>query len=215
MARIICMANSRRPHGRCVAGIDLETGQWVRPVLKGQSAIPDDCTLFGQRRLAPLDVIECELAAPHMTTEFQRENCLITSKHWRIVDTVTSKDVLKYCSNGSTVLHSRHKVVDPDVLKAMKPEQWSSLELRRLPRVTFTPDPRKPRHWQANFHLGSAFGSDYTLSLTDPVAEDRLNAGDKLDGEWLMTISLTEPIAFPQFNKPDLCYKLAAAVIPI
>ena len=214
MARIICLANSRRPHGRCVAGIDMDTGLWVRPILQGHSAIPEEATLFGQHRLAPLDIIECDLAAPHLTTQFQRENCVVTSKQWGVVGAVTPNDVLKYCANGSTILHGRHKVVDPAVLKVLPPQQWASLELRHLPKVTFTPG-RKAGHWQADFRVGNAFGNDYSLSLTDPVAQDRLNAGEKLAGGWLMTISLTEPIAYPEFNKPELCYKLAAAVIQV
>jgi hypothetical protein len=30
MARIVVLANSKRPEGQCVAGIDLDTGAWIR-----------------------------------------------------------------------------------------------------------------------------------------------------------------------------------------
>ena len=36
--RFLCLAVSRRPGGRCIAGIDLDTGNWIRPV---------DCTTHG------------------------------------------------------------------------------------------------------------------------------------------------------------------------
>ncbi|MFP5272720.1 dual OB domain-containing protein [Coleofasciculus sp.] len=32
MKKIICLANSRKLDERCIAGIDLNTGKWVRPV---------------------------------------------------------------------------------------------------------------------------------------------------------------------------------------
>ena len=28
----LCLANSRKPPARCVAGLDLATGMWLRPV---------------------------------------------------------------------------------------------------------------------------------------------------------------------------------------
>lgn len=193
----------------------MDTGQWVRPVLKGCDAIPDDATLFGNHRLAPLDVIEVDLAEPHLTTKYQRENCIITSKNWQLSGTARASDVLQYCAKGLSVLHGRHKVVEPAVLEAKSPQEWASLELRRLPSVIFEPHERKPGNWVANFSTAGLLGASYSLSVTDPVAEERLKGGENLDGEWLLTISLTEPIAYPQFNLPELCYKLVAAVIPI
>lgn len=43
MARIVCLANSFKKGGRCVAGIDLETGRWMRPIGRGdEGAIGDE-----------------------------------------------------------------------------------------------------------------------------------------------------------------------------
>jgi len=215
MARIICLANSRRPGGRCVAGIDTETGQWVRPVLKGNGAIPDRMTLFGNHQLAPLDIIECDLSAPHLMTKYQRENSIVTSSRFRLMGAVTSSGVLKYCSEKSVILHGHTKVVEPALLDGIAPEQWASLELRRLPRVKFEPDDKKPGRWVASFRAGGTSGASYSLRVTDPVAEERLKGGEDLNGEWLATISLTEPISYPEYNLPALCYKLVAALMPI
>jgi len=215
MARVICLANSRRPGGRCVAGIDMDTGQWVRPVLKNHNGIPDSATLFGEHRLAPLDVIEVELAAPHLTTKYQRENCIITSNNWKVTGTVASSDVLEYCSKDPSILHGHSKVVEPTLLDAKAPEDWASLELRRLPKVKFEPHEKKAGSWVAHFSAAGMPGTSYSLSVTDPVFEERLRAGEKLDGEWLLAISLTEPIAYPQYNLPELCYKLVAGVIEL
>ena len=30
--RLLVMANSKKLKGRCIAGIDIDTGKWVRPV---------------------------------------------------------------------------------------------------------------------------------------------------------------------------------------
>jgi len=213
MVRMVCLANSWRPGGRCVAGIDLETGEWVRPVPKGGSAIPEGATHFGKHDLAPLDVVEVELAPPTLTTKYQRENRVITSKTWTYIETLTPADVMKYCSKGWTMLHGHSKVVEPPVLEALQPSGWTSLELRRLKSISFSPDGKKENRWKADFSIGGLIGTDYSLSLTDPLLTKRLNDGEEVSGECLITISLTEPIALPQFGLPELCYKLAAAVM--
>ena len=215
MVKMICMANSWRPGGRCVAGIDIETGEWIRPVLRDQNAIPEGATVFGNHPLEPLDVIEMDLAAPKYKTRFQKENRIITSEQWAHVDRVTADDVLQYCSDNWNVLHSSAKVVKPDVLEIKPPDEWTSLELRRVADVTFEPDDRKENRWKAMFRTGAISASNYSLSLTDPIATERLNEGEDLDGEWLLTLSLTEPIAMPQYGLPELCYKLVAAAIPL
>lgn len=40
--RMICLANSRKIGGRCVAGIDVNTGEWVRPVRDNGGALTLD-----------------------------------------------------------------------------------------------------------------------------------------------------------------------------
>jgi hypothetical protein len=48
MAEVICLANSRKEHERCVAGINRITGKFIRPVSRTDSqAIPEDWTLLG------------------------------------------------------------------------------------------------------------------------------------------------------------------------
>ena len=63
MTQIICLANSIRPGGRCIAGKDPNTGEWIRPVKDGTNrAIPEnnfvkniklmDLSLLKERRIA-------------------------------------------------------------------------------------------------------------------------------------------------------------------
>jgi len=43
----------------------------------------------------------------------------------------------------------------------------------------------------------------------------RLNKKEKIKPECLLTVSLTEPKEFKEYGKPELCYKLVAAVIKL
>jgi hypothetical protein len=80
--------------------------------------------------------------------------------------------------------------------------------------VTFQPDPRIAIRWQARFSPGRS-GPTYCLNITDPEATLRLNKKDKFKPECLLTVSLTEPKEFKEYGKPELCYKLIAAVIEL
>lgn len=122
--------------------------------------------------------------------------------------------MLKYCSKEGIVLHSPVKIVEPAEMERLPPEKWTSLELIHATNVTFEPDPRTTLRWQARFSSGRS-GPTYCLTITDPEATVRLNKKDRIKSECLLTVSLTEPKEFKEYSKPELCYKLVAAVIEL
>ena len=85
--RIVCLANSRKPGGRCVAGRELIGGRlagWLRPV--GFSEYDAISKYERQYRDASdpevLDVIELQLRGPRPKT-YQQENWLLEpGKTW-------------------------------------------------------------------------------------------------------------------------------------
>ena len=208
------MANSWREGGRCLAGIDIDSGQWIRPVPSGGGAIPEAKTILDGKFIFPLDVVEIELDQPAFTTRFQCENRQVRSWNWRRTGRVAIRDVMIYCSNSRNVLHNHVKVVEPAQMQLLPPTKWTSLQLIHVKNVTFQSDPRKENRWQAKFSVGW-FGPKYCLSVTDPEVTQLLNKGEEIRPECLLTISLTEPIEFKQYDKPPLCYKLVAAVIEL
>lgn len=212
--RMICLANSWREHGRCVAGIRPDNGAWIRPVPEGGGAFDHDDTLIDGRHIEPLDVIRMRVRKPHGTTRFQRENCEIIDYEWELIDQVSVDDVMQYCSRTATVLHSTGKVVEPAVMERLPPEQWESLQLVHATNVTFEPDNKKDNRWVANFSL-HRLGPTYHIGVSDPIVTERLNQGDEISRDCLLTLSLTEPVAFPQWNLPELCYKVVAAVLEV
>jgi hypothetical protein len=72
--KLLVLANSYKLGNRCVAGIDLDTGKWVRPVSQSPGgAIPEHKTAVSRSGrfvpVLPLDVVEFEVgrsrATPH------------------------------------------------------------------------------------------------------------------------------------------------------
>lgn len=214
MIRLICLANSRRDGGRCIAGIDADSGQWIRPVPRGGGAIPEEKTFLGGKLFAPLDIIELDVDAPTYTTRYQCENRQLKNWNWRLAGRVDARDVIMYCSQGGLILHGPGKIVEPAELDRLPPVKWTSLQLIHSANVTFEPDPRKTLRWQARFSPGLS-GPTYCLTITDPEATIRLNKREKIKPECLLTVSLTEPKELIEFGKPELCYKIVAAVIEL
>ena len=64
MATLICLANSWKYGERCIAGIDIHTGQWVRPVCDRfpDGQVPADIRLIDGDEPALLDILSIPLA---------------------------------------------------------------------------------------------------------------------------------------------------------
>ena len=75
MARIVCLANSTKHNGRCIAGVDVETGKWIRPVYHNDPAAGinyEHRDIGGEPRL--LDIIEMNVDGVGPPLGFQPEN---------------------------------------------------------------------------------------------------------------------------------------------
>lgn len=197
-----------------MAGIDCDTGCWVRPVPPRGGAIPEDRIWLNNRPIALLDIVEMALDAPTFATRFQCENRAVRNWNWRRVGRAHVADVLHYKTAAGLLLHSRGKVVEPSQMAALAPERWTSLALVHATKVAFEPEPYKESRWQARFSM-EQLGAEYCISVTDPETTQRLNTGDQIESECLLTASLTEPIEIKKHNKPELCYKLVAGVIEL
>lgn len=213
MARIVCLANSKRPDGRCIAGIDLQTGEWIRPVPRDSDAVPDQRCFVDGRFLSVLDVVEIDVARFKQVPPYQCENRVIRNWNWAILRRFPRASLPQYCDQAVPILHSANDWVLPSVLDALPATEWKSLQLVRPSRLSFERDARDQHRWRARFRV--AKGNEYALKVTDPEATRRLEAGDRIGANCLLTISLTKPWAPPSGTLAERCYKLVAAVIEL
>ena len=217
--QFLCLANSRKHSGRCVAGLRLDGLGWVRPV----STLPDG-TLFANHYLLDdgaeprlLDVVEVEVTAaqpePH-----QPENWLLAQSRWRLVERLAPKDVLRRLSLAviatPLLFGTESDRIDYSTLLERPASSSLALVLPRGIRWQIRRSLRGGRQTRCTFHLG---GQYYDLSVTDPEFEGRLVeldmgvhprdvAGISSADRILLTISLGEPL-------DGICYKLVAAVL--
>lgn len=218
--RIVCLANSRKTSGRCVAGKEGTAsgpGQWIRPVSNRPT---QEVSLTEQRYAdgnlpALLDIMDVPLlnAAPG---SFQTENWLLDpSAKWVRVGQLASADLDKLIDNPDklwlngyeTQAGSNDRVPEQEAQKLR-----GSLYLLKVNAVTisvFAPgadfgNPKK--RVQARFTYR---GVQYRLWVTDPIIEGAYRSKEEGDydvGNCYLTVSLGEA-------DKGYCYKLVAGVI--
>jgi len=217
---IVCLANSRKLSGRCVAGIEIsgsETGEWIRPVSAREHGEVSEYERQYQDGSDPrvLDIVDIPLLQP-CPKGCQRENWLLDpDEYWTKVGRATWKDLGRLADSSATLWtngHSTYNGMNDKVPLPLADGLDSSLCLIHVNRVTL-----------AVFKPGEAFGNlkrrvqgrfrhqgtDYRLWVTDPWYERTYLAkedGDYEIGESYLTVSLGEP-------HNDACYKLIAAII--
>jgi hypothetical protein len=106
---IVILANSRRMGGHCIAGKDLDTGEWVRPINHGNferrdmSAFNDHDLLKMYGRSDGPQLLECVRigffkACP---SPCQPENEYIDKKPWKSIGMFETDDFAKILDDGS------------------------------------------------------------------------------------------------------------------
>jgi hypothetical protein len=209
MTDVLCLAYSRKYSARCVAGLRLDTLEWVRPVSPTEhgalSAIA--CRLDVGRAPRPLDVIRIPLrkARPE---RHQPENWLIGERQWQLIDELTVGKAAGYLDNvvlaGPTLLGDAAASIDWDWIQQNGVD--ASLGIVRV-RPTFYVNP-----W-AKLRAGFALQrSHYDLAVTDlsPWTNDARSGDLRVRSDWYLTISLGE-----RYDPKNRAYKLVAAGIEV
>lgn len=210
--RIICLANSYKHNGRCIAGID-ESGRWLRPVSSSSKrAINKETRSINGSEPQLLDILEIPLHAHGPNDGCQKENKLIKVGNWQKVGQEKPKDLLKFCDDDSVILHNNLDYVRACCFRAIPHYAWKSLQLIHSKNVVFEKNENNKSKWQAKFI--NSKGNAFNLRLTDPVISERLERGEKIDRNCLLTISMA-PGWSPDSRIPKRCYKFVAGVVEL
>ncbi len=221
--RILCLANSYKHDHRCVAGISMNTNQWVR--LVGRT-IPGCLTLKEAsyedgKSLRLLDIFEADLGES-CASNCHPEDVFLEPAPLLWIDRFDQPNQIrklgKHVSKNGLVLDSSSDRVYHRKLEHSRVSR--SIELIRPDDLWWwIRDEAGKRKHRALFRVGSASRVRYDLAVTDPAWLDQLHLlspgiypnallnGGKPNRTFL-TVSLSE--SFEGFH-----YKLAAGVIHI
>jgi hypothetical protein len=217
MTRIVCLANSWKRQERCIAGIELATGRWVRPVTASpDGGVPRHVRALRHGEPCLLDVLDIPLAGTGPDYGFESENRLILSGRWYFVRRLRPQDMRRYVAPAPEILHTDNRYVTVPWLQALPPTERRTLQL--VETAQFSVQATKRQHsgdtlWKGTFT--ALAGKRLTANITDPVFSSRLDAGHQPANHCLLTISLSLPWRPPDWTGDDPCWKLIAGVIEL
>lgn len=214
--RIVCLANSKKLGGHCVAGKELageQFGPWIRPV--GSTATGElhgwQCQYGTGGQPGLLDIIELELGG-HVPHGYQTENHSLGTGKWASAGTVPPSDLQGLADSPTTLWENGHHSgsgLHDRIPEVQAQKQTTSLALVQANdfRYDVAPNPFKANalNVRGEFHYN---GVTYSLKVTDPAAEQRaieMGIGLHPIGARWITLSLGEPFEHH-------VYKLIAAV---
>jgi hypothetical protein len=218
--KIVCLANSWKRKERCIAGIDLKTGEWIRPVCDDlfpeDGRVPQHIRQIDGKEPELLDIIEIPLAETCQAFKFERENLTILPGQWRKVGKAIPADLLPFCDNSAEILHNSSKFVEISYLNALPFHQRKTIQLVRT--TQFSIEARSASHggvhWKGSF---KTVNGQYLLdaNITDSVFANKLEYGHPIQNDYLLTISLSLPWKPPDWEGEAPCWKLIAGVIEL
>ncbi len=227
---IICLANSIKHGGRCIAGLKTDSTGWLRPISakRDGTLYEEHYTLADGEEPQLFDVIKLECTQPYLSCH-QPENWIINDRRpWQrsgtpdltLLRRIINPEVVKH-KGATTLLGSADHRVAYTQLKTNAIA--ASLALIKPTSLSWQVlgSGNTGKKIKASFQLGDIA---YELPVTDPIWRKRLadfEMGQYTSLEVIETLELTdfEPDRFlltVSLGEPfddDFCYKLVAAVI--
>lgn len=206
VVQMVCLANSRKNGDRCVAGMELGSKKWVRPISRRYNEAVSVVERQYADRSEPriLDVVTMGLIEKR-PSKFQRENWLLDHNvpwvkmgriNWEGLCSLEEQPEELWINGYSSGGRLNNKIP-----ASRQGEIASSLALIRVESVRIGAD---------GFVQFEHMGHDYVINLTDPVYEEMLKAKGFLRkklGESFITVSLGKEW------EDGYLYKFAAAII--
>ncbi|HEV3200042.1 MAG TPA: hypothetical protein VGZ73_19190 [Bryobacteraceae bacterium] len=219
---ILCLANSNKMRGTCIAGLRLDGGGWVRPVAR---------TPHGE--LYPAHYILQDGSCPQLfdriripfferkASAHQPENWLIADQPWELVSRGLSAEfaplLQSHLTNRPALLGDFSRKILFDRFETAPATSSLCLIGPRNLRWRIDHLPYNAHKASAQFQLA---GTSYRLPVTDPAWLDAFRAlspgeypvtacGIRAELDVLLTISLSDPW------EDGYCYKLVAGILPL
>jgi hypothetical protein len=221
---MICLANSRKYSGRCVAGLKTDGTGWIRPVGNNLHKIllPKHYRLTDGTEAGVLDVLRMDVVEPQ-PERHHPENWLISGARWTLLSRPAPRDAVPilraHLTRGPDLLGGQTDRLPYQHFARFPAAASLALVYPHSLRWSITVTPPNKRRTRTLFLLN---GAEYDLAVTDPEWEHRLHhlgpgiyprdaaAGVRADDRLLFTVSLSEPLGQGQW-----CYKLVAAVFVV
>lgn len=198
---MVVLANSVKHGGHCVAGKDIKTKEWVRPVSdKDGSALSRSQVLcsnpYGKYPAKPLQKIKMNLEQ-HVPKVNQPENFQVGNSDWRQNYKLREDDLINYLDFPQDLWGKGNKV-SFNQIKRGEVNIINSLCLVQVEKLNLFICGEGKRRCSFSYN-----GVMYDFPATDPMFDTLVNTNSVLAG--ILCISLGE-----EFH--GYCYKLVASI---
>lgn len=211
--RFVCLANSLKEGGRCLAGIELDNSnnpkvenghpKWIRPICK--SLHGEIFTPF-VAHLNLLDVVEIDVTGYPEKKSYQSENAFFNVNTIRVAGRFSDDNLNRLCDNRSIIFGNRGKAVSAEAITNL------NYSLMLIKTNQFQVIKRTYNDNQAKLQLRLAFsynGNRYDFPVTDPLFLHYYQTNpDFINSSNEAYLCLSVGIAWQDWH-----YKLVAAVI--
>ena len=201
LVNILCLANSKKIQGRCLAGLTwphLET--WIRPVepTSEHGEVPNHRAMVdtpeGRRFIRPLDVISVELREP-VPAPAQPENWILGSTPITLVEVLEPAEVenrLRSVADNSTSvfgLGGSREIPESEASRGLP----MSIALFEVDSLLFARDDRDK--WRLNFRFNGVSHRRFPISDLELLDNLERRESSQVSDQrgWFLTISATEP----------------------
>ena len=207
---IVVFANSVRSGKHCVAGKEIESKQWIRPVSRrGGELNRAQCTVFGRKDpVRPLQKIEIDVDGPYTSIKHQPDNYLIGNDRWNYIGEITSGEIGPYLDSPDTLWGAGDRVPCSEIENDnMTIEQ--SLYLVKVSELQLHGPSFASKRMRASFYYKR---ERYNLSFTDPYFKEHRNWPHYREEE-VLCVSLVGEKFNPRGGTNYYYFKIVAARI--
>lgn len=218
---MLCLANSEKNGQRCLAGVRLDTGGWIRPVSTegGGALFEDQYTTECGKIARPLDSVRIRFDQ-YSPKYHQPENWLISKEEsLELLDSELKKPQLLALN---TALQRKGKIFSTEQNHRPKTELKDSLSTQSLTLIrpqnthfytkTINNENNQPR---SEFDFD---GHHYDFPITDPRWRQRVRGDNPRDLPSINDLNNDEDILFTVSLGEEYeghCYKIVAAVFSL
>lgn len=217
--KMICLANSEKHGNRCVAGVRIDTGGWLRPVSDdtGSGLLNSQYETVSGHYPEPLDTVRVKIDR-NRPKYHQPENWVISGESWELVETELHDKALLAINAAlqreGLILHDSSSAIPKRALKDMPVFRSLTLICPTEPNFYIRERDDSDPQPRTRFRFD---GHEYDFPITDPdwrqqartegveslPSAETVNDGDEI----LFTISLGEAS-----DRDKKCYKIVAAI---
>jgi hypothetical protein len=212
----ICLANSRKLSGRCVAGKEVEKRTWIRPISDSQTGeLLENQIVYKDGNFPKiLDIIRIPIQKWKLKI-FQPENMLVLKLKWEKIGEFPIEKIDELCDHPQTLWINMSHANDRVPLDYLEKNKiTNSLYLIKPDFIKIMREDSKDKVGRPKKRTKALFvynNVPYILWITDPGIENEFNkiepgSYDLPLGQVYLCISLSEPFE-------GFCYKLVAAII--